>query len=101
MMTFSALIVTALLVPASDLPTAGATGDSAASARADFQRLALSWMQAYNSNDSAALAGMYEEGARYVSGHVQNLVAEGRDRVIANFRAGVLMGGHIDAVTVV
>jgi hypothetical protein len=77
MMTFSALIVTALLVPASDLPTAGATGDS------------------------AALAGMYEEGARYVSGHVQNLVAEGRDRVIANFRAGVLMGGHIDAVTVV
>lgn len=43
---------------------------------------------------------MYAEDAEYLSGHLDRLVARGRDRVIANFQKGMDMGGHLDAVEV-
>lgn len=93
------IVLTALTLFVSANGRAGAAMDSAAVLRAELQLLAASWLQAYNSGDSAALAGMYLPDAQYISGHVQGLIAAGRDRLIANFRKGVLMGGHIDAVT--
>jgi ketosteroid isomerase-like protein len=76
------------------------SADSAAILTQSFTELAQNWMRAYNRCDSAALAAMYTPDSRYISGHVRGLVAEGRDRVIANFLNGVRMGGHIDSVSV-
>ena len=65
-----------------------------------FNSLAQLWRRAYNAGDSATLSAMYTPDAQYISGHVQGLVAHGRDRVIANFQNGVRLGGHIDSVSV-
>ena len=92
-----AVITASLLIALTSPASARPAGDSAATA---FQKLADAWTAAYNSGDSTQLAEMYAPEARYVSGHVQGLVAEGREKVIANFRKGVRMGGHIDAVRV-
>jgi ketosteroid isomerase-like protein len=78
-----------------------APADSAAAIlQGEFNPLAQEWLNAYNSGDSAALAGMYTIDAQYISSHVRGLVAAGRDRVIANFLNGVRMGGHLDSVAV-
>ena len=66
----------------------------------DFGRIAEQWMTAYNGPDADALTPLYAEEARYISGHVSGLVAEGRDQVIANFRRGMKMGGHLDGIEV-
>lgn len=71
-----------------------------ASLREQFSALAQTWLRAYNSNDTIALAGMYTADAQYISSHVRGLVAQGRDRLIANFQDGIKMGGHIDSVSV-
>jgi ketosteroid isomerase-like protein len=65
-----------------------------------FNTLAQLWRKAYNAGDSTTLSVMYTPDAQYISGHVQGLVANGRDRVIANFQNGVRLGGHIDSVSV-
>jgi hypothetical protein len=66
MMTTSILLLAALLAPVSQDAPAGSGGDQSTTSRAEFQELAQSGMRAYNSNDSAALAGMYEERAQYI-----------------------------------
>lgn len=59
------------------------------------------WQQAYNSKDGRQLVPLYTEDAVYISSHVEGLVAEGRDKVIANFQRGMSGGGHIDAVEII
>lgn len=83
-------------LPATVLET---TGDS--SLAKHFNILAQSWMHAYNTNDSAALVAMYEPEAKYISGHVKGLDANGRAHVIANFQNGIKSGGHIDAISII
>jgi ketosteroid isomerase-like protein len=65
-----------------------------------FQPQTEAWKDAYNSADGANLSALYTEDAVYCSSHVPALVAEGREKVIANFQRGMLMGGHIDAVQI-
>jgi uncharacterized protein (TIGR02246 family) len=65
-----------------------------------FNELAQIWMRAYNNDDSTTLAALYTPDADYISSHVQGLVAQGRDRVIANFQRGIKSGGHIDSVSI-
>jgi ketosteroid isomerase-like protein len=43
---------------------------------------------------------LYTEDARYVSGHVEGLVAEGREAVIAYLQQGMTGGGHIDSIEI-
>lgn len=76
------------------------SGSDSASVAEHFEELAQKWLRAYNSGDSTTLTSLYTLDAQYISSHVQGLVAEGRDRVIANFQRGVKMGGHIDAVSI-
>lgn len=66
-----------------------------------FQQATERWRQAYNSGDAQQLAPLYTEDAVYLSSHVEGLVAEGRDRVVANFQKGITGGGHIDTIEVV
>jgi ketosteroid isomerase-like protein len=78
-----------------------ARSDSVSSSLQDqFKVLAQRWLQAYNSNDSTTLASLYTTDAQYISPHVNGLVAQGRDRLIANFRNGIRMGGHIDSLSI-
>jgi len=100
---FLQLLVTTPGVPAIASPIVDPkyTSDSIASdTREQFNVLTQKWLQAYNSNDSMALAGMYTNDAQYISSHVRGLVAEGRDRLIANFQNGIKMGGHIDSISI-
>lgn len=66
-----------------------------------FQPNTDRWRQAYNSGDAKQLASLYTEDAVYLSSHVEGLVAEGRDRVIANFQKGASGGGHIEAIEII
>ncbi|HEY1112362.1 MAG TPA: DUF4440 domain-containing protein [Chitinophagaceae bacterium] len=67
----------------------------------EIRRNVERWQQAYNSKDGQQLAPLYTEDAVYISSHVEGLVAEGRDKVIANFQRGMSGGGHIDAIEIV
>jgi ketosteroid isomerase-like protein len=79
-------------VHAQNLPDAGDRDSS----KAVFGRIALEWLEAYNGTDARELVPLYTEDAVYISSHVAGLVAEGRDRVIENFRRGMATGGHLD-----
>ena len=79
-------------VHAQDQPDAGDRDSS----EAVFGRIAQEWLDAYNGTDAQVLAPLYAEDALYISSHVAGLVAEGRDRVIENFRKGMAAGGHLD-----
>lgn len=79
-------------------------GQSAADQEAlkkELRRNVDRWQQAYNSKDGRQLVPLYTEDAVYISSHVEGLVAEGRDKVIANFQRGMSGGGHIDAVEII
>lgn len=75
-----------------------ATSDTSAK---EFSAIAARWMAAYNGTDPSALIPFYAPHARYISGHVQGLVASGREAVIANFARGMKSGGHVEALTIV
>jgi ketosteroid isomerase-like protein len=96
----TALLILSLLLPAR--PVAGqspaARADSGVAAQ--FPTFAEHWRVAYNAADSLALTGFYLPDARYISGHVSGLAAEGRERVVVNFLKGARLGGHIDRVAV-
>jgi ketosteroid isomerase-like protein len=66
----------------------------------ELNEIASRWMAAYNGTDAKHLEPLYAEDAQYISGHVAGLVADGRDKVIANFQVGMQMGGHIDDLIV-
>jgi ketosteroid isomerase-like protein len=68
--------------------------------RKEFQHQTEKWKDAYNSKDAGNLVSLYSEDARYISSHVAGLVADGRDRLIANFQNGMNMGGYIDSVEI-
>jgi ketosteroid isomerase-like protein len=76
------------------------TGPAPDSSDIEFSRLADRWLAAYNGTDATKLTPLYARDARYISGHVTGLVANGRDAVIANFQKGMSMGGHIDRLKV-
>ena len=67
---------------------------------AEFQTNTMEWQQAYNSGDAQNLVPLYAVDARYISSHVANLEAIGRDRLIANFQNGITGGGHIDSIEI-
>lgn len=58
------------------------------------------WKDAYNSGDAKNLEPLYAEDAQYISSHVEGLVAEGRQALLANFQKGMSGGGHIDSIRV-
>jgi ketosteroid isomerase-like protein len=70
------------------------------SADSEFDQIAERWLAAYNGPDAELLTPLYTEDAQYISGHVVGLVANGRERVIANFRRGMNIGGHLDGLEV-
>ena len=90
-------LLTLLLIAASLYAQAGGQDSLKKAFRPNTDR----WQQAYNSGDAKQLAILYTEDAVYLSSHVEGLVAEGRDRVIANFQKGVSGGGHIDAIEII
>lgn len=59
------------------------------------------WKEAYNSKDASNLVPLYTPDAQYISSHVSGLVANGREKLIANFQNGMNMGGHIDLVEII
>lgn len=59
------------------------------------------WKEAYNSGDASRLTPLYAPDAQYISSHVQGLVANGREKLIANFRNGMSSGGHIDSIEII
>jgi ketosteroid isomerase-like protein len=63
-----------------------------------FKLQTEAWQMAYNSKDAQNLAPLYTNDARYISSHVNGLVAEGREKLIANFQNGMNMGGAIDSI---
>lgn len=86
------------------LVTASVFGQSAGeqdSLKKVFRQATNRWRQAYNSGDAKQLAPLYTEDVVYLSSHVEGLVAEGRDRVVANFQKGITGGGHIDTVEII
>jgi ketosteroid isomerase-like protein len=66
----------------------------------EFQEQTQKWKDAYNSKDARNLVPLYSEDAQYVSSHVSGLVAQGRDKLIANFQNGMNQGGHIDSIEI-
>jgi len=80
-------------------PVASAT-NGVTSDEALLRRLAQEWRAIYNGTDAGKFATLYAAEAEYISGHVEGLVAKGRERVIANFQRGMNMGGHLDLVEV-
>ena len=67
----------------------------------EFSAIADRWLAAYNGTDPSALTPFYAPNAQYISGHVQGLVANGREAVIANFAKGMKLGGHLETMRVV
>jgi len=99
---FAFIVVVVLARAAAD----GHAQDQAAavtrdSASTEIGRIAERWLNAYNGTDADELTPLYTEDAVYISGHVAGLVAEGRDRVIENFRKGMATGGHLDGLEVI
>ena len=70
------------------------------SAYSQYGQVAERWLAAYNGTDANELTPLYTEDAQYISGHVSGLVADGRDRLVANFRKGMSMGGHLDGLEI-
>ena len=68
--------------------------------RGEFPNIAEQWVAAYNGTDAKQLEPLYTKDAQYISGHVAGLVADGLDRLIANFQTGMNMGGHVDRLDV-
>jgi ketosteroid isomerase-like protein len=66
-----------------------------------FQQQVEVWKEAYNSKNAQNLAPLYTSDARYISSHVAGLVADGRDKLIANFQNGMNMGGYIDSIEII
>lgn len=66
----------------------------------EFQEQTQKWKDAYNSKDARNLVPLYSEDAQYVSSHVSGLVAQGRDKLIANFQNGMNLGGYIDSIEI-
>ena len=66
----------------------------------EFQSLAEQWKNAYNSKDAKNLIPLYAEHSQYISAHVEGYIADGRDRVIANFYKGIIGGGYIDSLEI-
>ncbi len=66
-----------------------------------FKAKTLQWKEAYNSKDANNLVPLYSADAQYISSHVSGLVAEGREKLIANFQNGMNMGGSIDIVEII
>jgi ketosteroid isomerase-like protein len=66
----------------------------------EFQAETEKWKVAYNSKDARNLEPLYTENADYVSSHVNGLEANGRDKIIAYFQAGINFGGHIDSIEI-
>lgn len=66
----------------------------------DFQSITKAWKEAYNSKDSISLEQFYTKNARYISSHVKGLELEGREKVIANFKNGMNLGGYIDTIEI-
>ena len=67
---------------------------------AELRLRAEEFKKAYNTNDVATLAALYDENADYVSPHVPDLMIHGRERIKQNFKKGIAMGGHIDSIQV-
>ncbi|HCV42559.1 MAG TPA: hypothetical protein DGH68_03675 [Bacteroidetes bacterium] len=76
------------------------SGNSRDTIPSELQQIASQWLRAYNGTDAQELAPMYTQDAQYISSHVAGLVANGRDRLIANFQTGMSSGGHIDSIQV-
>lgn len=83
------------------LPSVHAQQAGADSLTSEFARVADRWVAIYNGGDASAFSVLYAPEAQYISGHVQGLVADGRDAVIANFQRGMKMGGHLDGLQVI
>jgi ketosteroid isomerase-like protein len=66
-----------------------------------FQQQTEAWKVAYNSKNAQNLLPLYTGEATYISSHVSGLVAEGRDKLIANFQNGMNMGGTIDSIEII
>ena len=96
----AALLSQSNKAPVRPTATSESDADSTTATLAQFNALAQLWKNAYNANDTGKLTTMYAVEADYISGHVQGLVAHGRERLIANFKNGIMAGGHIDSVTV-
>lgn len=86
-------------VPPVTQPVASVTND-ASSDEVLLRRLAQEWRDIYNGTDAGRFEPLYAADAEYISGHVEGLVARGRERVIANFQRGMNLGGHLDSVEV-
>jgi uncharacterized protein (TIGR02246 family) len=98
------LVQKLLFLLVTSLITATLYGQSASEQNAlkeEIRQNTERWRQAYNSKDAQQLVPLYTEDAVYISSHVAGLVAQGRDKVIANFQAGMSGGGHIDAVEII
>lgn len=67
----------------------------------EFQQRTEKWRQAYNSKDAQQLAPLYTTDAVYLSSHVEGLVAQGREQLIAYFQGGMDGGGHMDSIEVI
>jgi hypothetical protein len=63
-----------------------------------FNKSVREWQQAYNSGNAQNLLPLYSEDAEYISSHVNGLVAQGRDRLLANLQNGIDAGGHLDSI---
>ena len=67
----------------------------------DFQKQTEEWRIGYNSRNSQNLLQLYSEDAQYISGHVNGLVADGRDNILKYLQDGINNGGHIDTIELV
>lgn len=66
-----------------------------------FQKQTDEWRIAYNSGNSRNLSPLYTEDAQYVSGHVNGLVADGRDNILKYLQDGINGGGHVDSIEII
>ena len=87
-----------LAVTGSAFAQQDAKSDSSKKYLPEFQALAEQWKNAYNSKDSKNLIPLYAERAQYISAHVDAYIADGRDRIIANFQKGMTGGGYVDSL---
>ncbi len=63
--------------------------EDADSLMAVFTEKMYEWQAAYNGGDAAALFPLYAPNAEYISGHVNGLVAAGRERLIEYLQDGI------------
>lgn len=97
-------LLTAILI--SLMPLSSNAGEKTQSvqeqtSKQKFVQISKEWLAAYNNGDTKQLEQLYAEDAQYISGHVQGLVAYGRQNVISYLDAGIKLGGHIESLTVI